>query len=472
MNDIDDDKRDRGAALRNPHDIDAAFPILTKDVGTVTPSSTDRGEGELGRLASNAISDVLGWKFRPGDAKGFVAALSGSFDLTQIEGHTEATWRPRGYAVQADLGAVTGAQASLAARARTAIKDSLTLLDALTPLRVDFDPQDAELFRSLVRDDMRGLLHEFESPLIRVPKVDQLFAMLLFNSAIDVDTRRGGVGGGPITDENVGGHLGRLRDEFGLISRLVNTIEEERVQTSFITLVDWNVSLFEGWTRVRARIDPFNPPTDSSGFFGPALIALSQLMAATAAQVEELWAALDSVLINAGEREVLRVPVPPVIPTGGGGSDLDTAPKESMTLGGLTRWVHEFALNDGKKMAELGKDGVDNAFVQVARRLQDIVGALPRRFRTPPGEDNTRDFANTLPAGFFSRRVQIAIDELHDDLQEIVRIAQSVHHPDDFLPESNGSAKLSDKQIDDLVARLKAELSPPAKPRPRPRPKA
>ncbi|TWP51829.1 hypothetical protein FKR81_13330 [Lentzea tibetensis] len=438
---------DRGAALENPHDIDAAFPILTRDVGTISSSSTERGEGELGRLASDAISSVLGWKFRPGDAKGFAAALAGSFELTQVEGHTQANWRPRGYAVQADLGAVTGGQASLAARARTAVKDSLTLLDSLTPLRVDFDPQDAEGFRSLVREDMQALLREFESPLIRVPKVDQLFDMLL-------DPPRGGEGEPDvITDENVGGHLGRLRDEFGMISRLVNTIEEERVQTSFITLVDWNVGLYDGWTRVKRKIDPFDPDNDN-GFFGPALIALSQLLAATAAQVDELWVALDSVMITAGEREVLRVPVPAQL----GGS---------ITLGGLTRWVHEFALNDGKKMAELGKDGVDNAFVFVARRLERLVRALPRRTTPVPAEDDTVSFRNTLPAGFFSRRVQVAIDELHDDLQEIVRIAENVHHEDDVVPQSNGSAKLSDGQLDELVARLKAELSTPNTPRSR-----
>ncbi|RJQ76029.1 hypothetical protein D5S17_19315 [Pseudonocardiaceae bacterium YIM PH 21723] len=438
-----DSQRDRGAELEKPNDFDAAFPILTRDVSKVSSTSNNRGEGELGRLAQDTISNVLGWKFREGDTKGFLSALTGSFDLKQVEGHTEATHTPRGFAVMADLGAVTGGQASLAARARTAVKDSLQLLDSLTPLKVDFDPQDAELFRSLVRSDMEALRGEFESPLIRVPRVDQLFEMLLgvkiTGGAVTVNG--GGTPEGPITDENVGGHLGRVRDEFGLVSRLVNTIEEERMQTSFITLVDWNVALFDSWLRNRKNIDPFNPPEDGKGFFGPALIALSQLLAATAGQVEELWMAMDSVLIYEGEREVLRVPVP-----GEAGG--------SITLGGLTRWVYEFAVNDGKKMAELGKDGVDNAFISVAQRLEEIVGALPRRGPAPERDDTVSPL-NTLPQGYFSRRVQVAIDELHDDLQEIVRIAIKVHHGS----QTNGSAQFSDSLIQQLVARLRAEMS-------------
>lgn len=398
---INDDRpstgEDRGAALPPAQDIDSAYPLVHRHVPPCPP-----WWAHPGKLANKAISDVLGWKWRDGDTKGFTAALTGSFELTRVEGHTEATWTPRGYAVQADLGAVTGGQASLAARARSAIKDATQLLDSLRPLRPGADPENGEGIRRLVRHDLEEIRKELESALLRVPRVDQLFLLLLGtpSSAVDADRVRG--------------HLGQLRDEFGLVGGLVNTIEEERIQTSFITLVDWVLSLYRGWLDSRDRIDPFaQPETGQPPFFGPAVVALSQLLSATAVQVEELVAALSSVSVHRGDREVLRIPDP----EGG-----------SMSLGGLLRWVHDFACFEGRTLIEsAGKDGVDSAFLQVAVRLERLVGNLPRR-----GDGSTEDapgnYRATLPAGFFSSRVQRAIDELHDHLQEVVRVARPIRH--------------------------------------------
>ena len=60
------------------------------------------------RRSSAAFRDVLGWRPRVGDPKAFVDALAASFRLAAVEGHIVAEYVPRGYAVQADLGAVTG----------------------------------------------------------------------------------------------------------------------------------------------------------------------------------------------------------------------------------------------------------------------------------------------------------------------------------------------------------------------------
>ena len=49
------------------------------------------------------MRDVLGW--RPSaDVSGFQAALTGAFQLQEVEGHTVWAWQQRGYAVQADMG--------------------------------------------------------------------------------------------------------------------------------------------------------------------------------------------------------------------------------------------------------------------------------------------------------------------------------------------------------------------------------
>ena len=65
---------------------------------------------------------------------GFQAALTGAFQLREVEGHTQWAWQQRGYAVQADMGALTGAQASIYARARSALDQLLPLLAGLTSL--------------------------------------------------------------------------------------------------------------------------------------------------------------------------------------------------------------------------------------------------------------------------------------------------------------------------------------------------
>src|SRR5262249_46650829 len=100
-----------------------SYPLLTEQVSfpaapgpraiTGGPTSAIGGMA-LGQTAARAIGDVLGWKVNASDPKGFVGALTQAFTLTEVEGHVEATWTPRTYAVQTDLGGgITGAQASL-----------------------------------------------------------------------------------------------------------------------------------------------------------------------------------------------------------------------------------------------------------------------------------------------------------------------------------------------------------------------
>src|SRR3974390_3941161 len=96
-------------------DIDA-YPVLTEEVG-YPPSPVSRpagmpssvpGTAPIGQVATKAIGDVLGWKIKDGDSKGFVGALTQAFTLTDVEGHVESRWVPRSYAIQTHLaGGVT-----------------------------------------------------------------------------------------------------------------------------------------------------------------------------------------------------------------------------------------------------------------------------------------------------------------------------------------------------------------------------
>ena len=75
---------------------------------------------------------------------------------------------------------VTGAQASIYARAKVALDQSLPLLDGLTSLRTDILPEDQQATRSIVRTELTQLVNELGiagGP--RVQRVDELFGYLL-----------------------------------------------------------------------------------------------------------------------------------------------------------------------------------------------------------------------------------------------------------------------------------------------------
>src|SRR5579862_3481375 len=85
----------------------SAYPVLTEEVGyspsplarTGAPPAGTTGAPSLGQIVSKAVGEVLGWKIKPGDTKGFLGALTQSFTLTEVEGHVASKWTQRTYAV-------------------------------------------------------------------------------------------------------------------------------------------------------------------------------------------------------------------------------------------------------------------------------------------------------------------------------------------------------------------------------------
>jgi len=151
-------------SAKNPLVDLAAYPILTEEVGyppspLATPSggrSSGPGGGtSLGQTVNRAVSEVLGWKIKDGDTKGFLGALTQSFTLTDVEGHVESKWTPRTYAAQTDLGGgITGAQASIYARGREALDQSLPLLDGLYTLDPEADQEDVIALKAVVKSQL------------------------------------------------------------------------------------------------------------------------------------------------------------------------------------------------------------------------------------------------------------------------------------------------------------------------------
>jgi hypothetical protein len=222
-----------------PIDDILAFPVLTREVGTTAPSASPAGApgatgaAPIAKVIENALRNVLGWRPRM-DSNAFLAALNQSFTCTEVEGKMECQWTPRGAAlgVQADLGGVTGAQASLYARARNTLDQVLPLLDGLRPLRSESDPEDTQSMRAIIRSEIVELVNELGilgGP--RIPRVNQLFRLLM---GIDPeDPAAIGAQRTALQDpEKVGGQLSVLQERFGLTRDRVNTPAEEQTLTN------------------------------------------------------------------------------------------------------------------------------------------------------------------------------------------------------------------------------------------------
>jgi hypothetical protein len=416
-------------------EVDQAFPLMTTD--GVSRSSTSTGTGDQGPTVSAAIRDVLGWRPRVQDPKAFTAALSASFELSTVEDHVVAKYVPRGVAVQADLGGVTGGQASLYLRAKAAHEQITRMLDSLKPLRTDADPQDCEAYRGLVRDSVRRIVLELgREGGPRVPLVDSAFGTLTgFRPTTPArpvvvgnpPSPAGGTAGllaafvptqvapgvmsqatADIHPDSVPGQLGALRDRFGLDDDNVNTVDEEKQRTSFWTLVELVTDLQRSWdTR---RLD-FTLGA-GNGFLGTDLVQISRLLAAAAEQVDELEGVLDSVLVSATERQTVI---------------LDR--RTGLTLDDLVQWMRVFFAEDGPNIIrDTGRDGLVSSFTPTAvALLLTLRNELVRRV-VPCGGPACANgclcgsknkitciplgCCTPLPPGMYSGRVKIAVSTL------------------------------------------------------------
>lgn len=399
-------------------DVDNAFPAM---VERPTGRRSSAVPGDLGPQVESALRDVLGWRPRAEDPGAFTAALTAAFRLQVVEGHVETEFVPRGYAVQADLGAVSGGQASLYRRATLVRSEALRILDALVPLRPDADQDDMDSYRLMVRNGVERIVDEIGAaggP--RVQMVNMYFAGLTGRSTPSAST----------TADTVSGQLGSLRDRYGLVDGNVNTVEEEGVRTAYWTLVDLITDLHGSWSRQIAKFSGGS----GQGFLGTELILLSRLMEAAADQVEELEDVLDSVLIAQSERRTLV---------------LDEA--TGLTLDGMLTWLHDFLSHEGRRLAqEGGRDGIVSALAPMAVELvttfrkyvADRVsggGVFQVKTNGAPIYRGKRKVKSvdlpvvylpasccSLPAGMYAARTKIAVAALCRLLTDFAKTAQRI----------------------------------------------
>jgi hypothetical protein len=358
-----------------------SFPVLTTEVGRTggQRSGSTNGSSLLGQTVEATLRDVLAWRPRPTDPGGFLAALNQAFSVKEVEGHTEWAWKPRSYSVQADLGQVTGAQASIYARARNALDQCVPLLEGLYPLRSDSDPQDVDAIRALIiseLNEMVGELGQEGGPALQ--RVDTLFESLLGPAPV------------PSNPEEMGGLLGKLRRRFGFDRTQVNTIEEEQNLTNFLIVVEHTAALKLSFDNQRQ----FFIGNGSDVFLGTQLVLLSRQLAVLGESVQEAYFAMDSVFLGPAERQTLLLPLPPEEPP--------------LTIAQLLEWVESFSNEIGPRVIRSsGKDGVI-ALTPTVAKLRALIDATALK-----SEQSSDD----PPRGFYTPRSARALRELDTHLK-------------------------------------------------------
>ena len=370
-----------------------AFPVLAETISSTGVSApTGSGSGGLGQLVQNNLREVLAWRPRATDPKGFVAALNQAFSITEVDGHTEWKWTPRSYAIQADMGAVTGAQASIYARAKNALDQSLPLLDGLYPLRADADKEDTEAARALVRSTLTELVSELgQVGGPRLQRVDAHFTALLGMPADLQSADRQ-------DPEQVSGLLGKLRLRFGMSREQINTIDEEQNLTNFLILADHVIALQLSWNNQRHFFDRRGRDV----FLGTQLVLLSRALGVMAESVKEAYFAMDSVFLGAAERQTTRLNL-------GGG-------QFRLTIAELLGWIETVSTDEGPRMiSDAGKDGV----VALRPTLDQLSGLMNDAVRLALQPDG-------VAVGYHTARVRRALQGVQKAVAEAQRLAGQI----------------------------------------------
>ena len=388
-----------------------AYPIWTYEPSAAATSgrssSTGTGPGALGQIAEGALRDVLGWKPDANKPEAFVNALNQVIQLRDVEGHTEWTWVPKSYAIQTDMGAVTGAQASIFNRAAVALDQCGPLLDGLYPLRADLPPDKLESIRAVIKAQLTQLVNEFGrlgGP--RPQRVDALFKSLLHDTEVT-------------NPEEIGTkvHAGlffALWDRFGLDRRRVNTIEDEQNLTNYLILVDYVIGLAQSWHHQRSYFEVARGHQKVEPYLGTQLILLSRALDVVAEAVDDALFAMESVFLGPAERASIQL------------WSRDTA----LCVGDLLDWIERVAKSEGP---ELIKDGGKDGVVALASVLNELQQLTEAALVKPDGKQVTE----YVSPAYCTSRVQLSIKALAAKLQEasVRALAIRASKPDGGLEE-------------------------------------
>jgi hypothetical protein len=410
----------RGKTARITKDVEDAisYPILTEEVG-YPPAVTSRpgpgagfgsggggGNQGLGQIAARAIGDALGWKPNSSDAKGFVGALTQSFSLTEVEGHIESKWNQRTYTVQSDLaGAISGAQASLYARAKVAMDNCLPLIDGLYPLDPTADPEFVRALKEMAKSQIAEIVKQFGVVPPSILRVNTYFKILMGVKSLRFsDDPR--VESDP---DKIGGTLGSLRNTYGIWfqrrgrdNEFNNSVQDETDITNFRMISDYMTGLLQSWI-ANGKYFLLNT-SRLPAFLGTQLVLISRQLGVIAETVNELRFALDSVFIGPNERQTLLLEFD------------DQWELPAMYLEDVLTEIEDSCTDELPRLIrDGGRIAITNNLLPVVQTLMNMVQGA----HDPMNID-------ALPDGFSTARVRHALDDLSDQLTQLYTQGQQV----------------------------------------------
>lgn len=366
-----------------------AFPVLTSgvDVSPAPRTGFDGGRSPAagaGSLIDAAFRRVLGRKPSLTDTRSFVAALEASFQVRQVQGATQVTWRPRAFAGQAELGGkVTGAQANLHALAAARLEPTITLLDNLEPLGFAVDREDMGAIRAVIKSDLEELVGELNvegGP--RGPRVEDLFERLVGDAK-------------QIGQTVESGHLSDLKKRFSIDQKQVQTTDEEVVYANYLAIVDYVLQIRASWEAFKT--------TFLGKDLGTRLVLLSRALGVAAEAVEEVRTAMDSVFVGQAERQVATF--------------FHDDSSNQLSVEELLEWIASFTSKEAPKLVTEGGRRAAASVKRTASVLETLVEKLLSSVGTDPG----------LPNGLRHPRVLRPLEELAGYLGSVERLAGEVH---------------------------------------------
>ena len=326
--------------------------------------------------------------------------------VSEIEGRVESIWKPRSFGSPSDLsGGVTGAQASIYSRAREFLNQALPLLDGLKSLNSKTSVEDVNALKAVVQTQMVELTKELGAaggP--RVPRVNLYFSLLLGGTTFPISPSP--AANTPLLSKDarqIGGTLGKLRDELGLTSapqNPVNTVDDEQNITNFRVLSDYITSLAQSWinnlTSFERRSTTPSP--------GTQLLLLSRQLSNIVQAVDEVRFTMDSVFVSPAERRAIVL-------------NFSNSADPPMLLEDLLAWISNFASAEGPALIqEGGKFGVSNGLLPITTRLTGLLGEI--------ADSDTK--SKSVPAPFHTPQVQASLRRLTSQLRELKSMATSI----------------------------------------------
>jgi len=379
-------------------------------------------------VVDDVLGQILGVHL-DGDIGRFRAALARAFPVSvDAAGAKTVSYVAPSYTVQSlqsgDVPA-TGALASIQAQTSLLVREALTVLARLRPLRCACD-DGVDSLREIIRrelDELPRLFAQDGGPMSQ--RIDMTFLQLT-GVTFDNDV--------PATPDpsQAGGQIATLATRLGMDDP-VRTTDDEVIRTDFRIFVSYVWMLETAWAALRSDFD--NAGSDS---LGTVIRRLHRRLLAVLHANNDLIAAFNEARVGPAERMTFTLESTPPI-----------------TLADLLSWIGEIASARGLAVIAAGQDGiatfepvVNELLDLVCRKLKPIVdgnAATSTSKSHKPKETPPGDCLNCADATFLStHRTKAAVNKLALQLTELCRETRRALPQDVSAPSKYAAAAPDD----------------------------